>query len=416
MLALTVLLLMSAKPPDADALALKAQQAIAKKDLKSAEKAYAALAKLKPSGAGVLYNHAAVLSRLKQQDKAIAELDAAVANGFPMAEYMAQDPDFELLRAHPKWAATLEKAKVNEATVHARRQRADAAIAASELELAEGTVERARELIQPVSAEDAAEKTRFLVLRARAATSEAESLSFLGEAVSAGLVELPRAVELKSALESEAGAAVVAKILAARAELQKNVTWERAGLDEGPLVIGLHGYGESATTLCAHLAKAMPKSRVVCPPGPTRAEGGGRGWIDLQRTQAVLDVVLKTTVRGDDKPLLVGFSQGGWLGLREVLSRPERYRAAIIIGTSRFEPPDDAALARVSKSGLRVIFVAGSSDPAAMRAARTAYDLLTENGVPAEKLFAVGLSHALPPLVVLQEARKFIDAPDAPQN
>jgi predicted esterase len=333
-----------------------------------------------------------------------------------MAEYMAQDPDFESLHEHPKWGASLEKAKANEAAVQERRQKADAAITAAELELSEGTVEKARELLAPISADDAAEKTRFLLLRARTAASPEQSLAFLSEAISAGLVEVPRAPELEPVLSSEAGAPVVAKILAARAELQKNVTWERAGLDEGPLVIGLHGYGESATTLCTHLAKAMPKSRVVCPPGPTKADGGGRGWIDLQRTQAVLDVVLKTTVRGADKPLLVGFSQGAWLGLREVLSRPERYRAAIIIGTSRFEPPDDATLARVSKSEVRVIFVAGSSDPAAMRAARSAYDLLTENGVPAEKLFAVGLSHELPPLVVLQEARKFIDAPDAPQK
>lgn len=416
MLALTLLLLMTAKPPDADALALKAQQALAKKDWKGAEKAYAQLAKLKSTDAGVLYNHAATLARIKKKDAAIAELQAAVDNGFPKAEYMAQDPDFESLHADPKWAGILEKAKANEAAIKERWQKADAAILAAETELIEGTAAKAREYLATVAPEDAPERTRLSILKARAAATDEERIAALTEALDAGLVHLPEDLELKTFFASDAGVPVVQRIVAARNELQKTVTWERAGLDDGPLVIGLHGYGENATTLCEHLGKAMPKSRVVCPPGPHKAEGGGRGWVDLQRTQTVLDVVLKANVRNNERPLLVGFSQGGWVALREIFTRPEKYRAAIIMGTSRFDRPTDEALSRASKEGIRVIFVAGSADPAAMRVGRESYQLLTENGIDAERLFAVGLAHELPPLPVLQEARKFIDAPAPAQK
>lgn len=61
------------------------------------------LARLRPQDATVLYNLACSYSLLDQTEEAFAALDRALAAGYSDFKWMAQDPDLESLRKHPRY-------------------------------------------------------------------------------------------------------------------------------------------------------------------------------------------------------------------------------------------------------------------------------------------------------------------------
>ncbi|MBS1153643.1 MAG: putative hydrolase [Myxococcaceae bacterium] len=398
MIALVLLSILQADPA---ALAAAAEKSASEGRWADAVAQYQALVRARPEDAGALYNLAAALARSGQPEPSLDALERAVAAGFHMGAYLAADPDFEPVRTSARFLRAVERAKALEAGVRERRQKADEAVRRAEEAIARGDLAAARTAL-PQTAADVAEPTRYLFAAACVATAE-QAAELLGRALDAGFVDLPavEAAKCFAALRASPGwKALRQKLADSRRTV---VEAARAGLVErgqGAPIVALHGYGQDAPDFAERLSKLAPGSRVIAARGPVDT-GAGRGWVDLQRTQAVLDVALE---RAKDRPLLLGFSQGGWLGLRAGLTHPTRYCGVVAIATSRFEPPP---LEGARKAGLKVALVAGSADPAAVAAARLAEQQLTAAGVPVRVFIATGLGHELPDAKLLAEAIAF---------
>ena len=69
------------------------------------------LAQLRPHDATVLYNLACSYSLMGQIEQAFAALDRALAAGYSDVKWMAQDPDLEKLREHPRYEEVRSKIK-----------------------------------------------------------------------------------------------------------------------------------------------------------------------------------------------------------------------------------------------------------------------------------------------------------------
>lgn len=108
-----------------------------------------------------------------------------------------------------------------------------------------------------------------------------------------------------------------------------------------PVVVALHGRGADERSL-AVLAPDLPDGVVVaCPRGPV-PEGLGAAWwhmhaigypvaASLARTRAQLLGWLDDEV-GDADVALLGFSDGAVTAVDLLLARPDRFRAAVLLG------------------------------------------------------------------------------------
>lgn len=405
------LVALAAAPADPDALLQKAQTQAAKKDWKGADKSYVELLRARPDDVSARFRHAAVLVKLKKKDAALGELQAAVDAGFQDATFLDASPDFEPLHSDAKWNGLLDAARANEAKVAEKRLALNGKLAEAEAALTGGEPDKAAAALSSLKAEEMPERTAFELLRARVAKTDDERAQAVEAAVSAGLVDdklLTSAPELDAFLKTDAGSKIVQRVKANRAALQRAVEWTRVGGDEAPAIIGLVADGQDPKVVASSLEKAFPKAKIVVPAPPLKLTGKGRAWIDLQRTEAVLDVMFQTVKA--EKVLLVGFAQGAQLAVREAVERPERYPGVISVGATRFDPLSDDDLERAQKAGLRVVVIASGSDPLAMRTNNEAVNALANGGVPTQKFVAVGLVADVPPTPVLQEGRKFVEA------
>ncbi|MFL5319834.1 MAG: hypothetical protein ACJ790_09265 [Myxococcaceae bacterium] len=392
-------------PVDPDALLQKAQQQTVRKDWKGAEKSYALALSARPDDVASRFKHAEALIKLKKKDAALSELKLAVDQGFQDAAYLDAAPEFESLHENARWSTLIDDARENEARASARRQAMNAKLQDADAALQSGEADKARAALSALKPAEMPEQTAYEVLRARAAASDSDRASAIEAAIAAGLVD-PSLVPADFA-STEQGKRLVEKVRANRSALERSVEWTRAGGEDPPAIIGLVADGQEGKTVAASLEKAFPRARIVVPTPPFRLSGKGRAWIDLQRTEAVLDVMFSTVKA--DRALLVGFGQGAQLALREAVARPHRYSGVIVIGAPRFDPFPDDALESAAKAGLRVVVLASGSDPVAMRTNNEAVVALANGGIPTQKFVAVGLVAEVPPAQILQEAKKFLD-------
>lgn len=69
------------------------------------------LVRLQPDNATAHYNLACSLALCRRKSAALAELTRAVELGYRDHDWMAQDPDLEILKRHPGFAALLGRIK-----------------------------------------------------------------------------------------------------------------------------------------------------------------------------------------------------------------------------------------------------------------------------------------------------------------
>ena len=190
----------------------------------------------------------------------------------------------------------------------------------------------------------------------------------------------------------------------------------RAG-DELPLIIALHGRGDTAEGF-APLFRDLPVRARVAVLRPPHAWGGGQAWFlggwapaDKRRPTAAellahADRVVATAeairtsrpTRG--KPVVMGFSQGGMLTWAVALKHPRAFAAAFPVAGFLF--PEMLEQTRVDAAGLpKIVAFHGAADPlVSADDDRRGVQLLEKRGVRVDLRIYPGVAHELPPALV----------------
>lgn len=112
-----------------------------------------------------------------------------------------------------------------------------------------------------------------------------------------------------------------------------------------PLVVGVHGLGDTPESFCHVFGELRARVRVACPRAFAR-HGRGWSWFPVGRGDAAqaIDIAaaadrlgeaiaaLAAARRAPGSPIVTGFSQGGALALALAVRRPGSIRRAVPIG------------------------------------------------------------------------------------
>jgi len=144
-----------------------------------------------------------------------------------------------------------------------------------------------------------------------------------------------------------------------------------------PLIIVLHGFGGSPAGFPEIWGPAAERlgAILVVPNGPRRV-GNGRGWIDLDEADAVLEATLdyaRENFEVDwDRVVLTGFSEGGFMAMA-LGSRHSDLFAGVIPMAGGYIPEIDAP-PEAKDGDPRFYFMVGSLDRAAKQVRLAASD------------------------------------------
>ena len=198
------------------------------------------------------------------------------------------------------------------------------------------------------------------------------------DATSAARVEAadtsPSAAPIEAVAPSRPAASVELELVQGRAADIEPIAYEvlepaDAG-PETPLVIALHGMGDTPRGFTRFVAQLGLRARVFIGRGPEPYLYGGRQWYDNEAEDAIKQVrqrakdltQLASHVErlhpGAGKPALVGFSQGAAVVLQAALEFPDRWRA--VAGLSGFIA-SEAGATRPTAS-YPVLVTAGTED------------------------------------------------------
>jgi len=192
------------------------------------------------------------------------------------------------------------------------------------------------------------------------------------------------------------------------------VTGGAAADAELPLVIALHGRGDTAEGF-APLFRELPARARVAIVRPPQPWGGGQAWfigawahaetrraiaVELlalaDRVVATADAIRATRpTRG--RPIVMGFSQGGMLTWAVAVKHPRAIAAALPVAGFLF--PEMLELAHVdARATPPIVAFHGDADPVvSVDADREGVRLLEKRGVHAELRVFPGVRHELPP-------------------
>lgn len=176
-----------------------------------------------------------------------------------------------------------------------------------------------------------------------------------------------------------------------------------------PLVIGIHGLGDSPESFCRVFDDLRAKVRVACPRAFARH---GRGWSwfpidadDATKTAAIGAAAdrlaaaidrLATARRAPGRPVVAGFSQGGALAFAIAVRHPTSIARAVPMGGWLPEPLWPAAGAPVAP----ITALHGETDARIpIDRSRAAVDALAARGADATLRAFPGVGHTIPPEV-----------------
>src|SRR6185436_1956426 len=192
------------------------------------------------------------------------------------------------------------------------------------------------------------------------------------------------------------------------------VTGGAAADAELPLVIALHGRGDTAENFAPLFRDLSVRARVVIL-RPPHAWGGGQAWFVgawahpetrpkiAAELRALADRVVATAeairaarpTRG--RPVVKGFSQGGMLTWAVAVEHPRAISAAFPVAGFLF--PEMLERARIDARTLpRIVAFHGSADPlVSLDEDRRGVRLLEARGARIDLRVYPGVAHALPP-------------------
>jgi phospholipase/carboxylesterase len=201
------------------------------------------------------------------------------------------------------------------------------------------------------------------------------------------------------------------------------VTGGAGGDDPLPLVIALHGRGDTAEAF-APLFRELPARARVAILRPPHDWGGGQAWFlggwapgdkraavaaellaHADRVAATAEAIRAARpTRG--KPVVMGFSQGGMLAWTVAVKQPRAFAAAFPVAGFLF--PEVLERTRVdARATPPIIAFHGDADPlVSVDADREGARLLEKRGVRADLRIQRGVRHEMPPAMraeLLQE-------------
>jgi predicted esterase len=191
-----------------------------------------------------------------------------------------------------------------------------------------------------------------------------------------------------------------AKPALARAAIWHDVTARTAGATRGPLVIGLHGRGDSAQNF-ARLAPRFPAAISWRFLQASAAFSSGFAWFLRGaggRPEGISDGVTaihtQVLAAGSDRPVaLFGFSQGCMMILHYLVAHPDHVRAAACVGGSVVGV---LATEVGGESRPPILFVNGAEDPVVpAQDTRAAMQRVEALGFPTEHIEHAG-GHTVP--------------------
>ena len=190
----------------------------------------------------------------------------------------------------------------------------------------------------------------------------------------------------------------------------------RAG-DELPLIIALHGRGDTAEGF-APLFRDMPVRARVAVLRPPHAWGGGQAWFlggwtpadkraataaellaHADRVAATAEAI-RTSRPTRGKPVVMGFSQGGMLTWAVALKHPRAFAAAFPVAGFLF--PEMLEQTRLDAPAMPpIVAFHGGADPlVSADDDRRGVRLLEKRGVRVDLRIYPGVQHELPPALV----------------
>ena len=177
-----------------------------------------------------------------------------------------------------------------------------------------------------------------------------------------------------------------------------------------PLIVALHGLGDSAGPFLRLFQGFETKARIVALRAPDKY-GGGFSWFDFHGSRkdkkkradniaAAADAVAKAIIELSEKkpvagkPIVTGFSQGGMLSFALAVKHPEKISAAVPIGGALPRP-----LVPLEKPTETVPILAlhgGADTRVPIAPTREAVAALQKLGVPATLREFPGVGHTIP--------------------
>ena len=165
-----------------------------------------------------------------------------------------------------------------------------------------------------------------------------------------------------------------------------------------PLIIALHGYGDSAKNYPSAWGPAANEIGAILalPEGAMRV-GEGRGWVNVELAEAIVMLTLeyaKDNFDVDlDRVILTGFSQGGFMAMAIGLRNPDLFVGVIPMAGGYI--PDIDAPQEADEGDPRYYFMVGSHDKAVKPVERAASDFGAA-GYEVKLRVLPGTGHAFP--------------------
>ena len=165
-----------------------------------------------------------------------------------------------------------------------------------------------------------------------------------------------------------------------------------------PLIIALHGYGDSAKNYPAAWGPAAKEigAILVLPQGAAKI-GQGRGWIDVELADAIvlwtIDYARENLEVDWDRVVLTGFSEGGFMAMAIGVRHPHLF-AGVIPMAGGYIPSIDAP-PKAREGDPRYYFMVGSHDGAAERVRLAAADFEAA-GYEVDLRILLGTGHSFP--------------------
>lgn len=186
-----------------------------------------------------------------------------------------------------------------------------------------------------------------------------------------------------------------------------------------PLLVLLHGFGSNEHDL-ASLAPALPQARPWASlRAPLTMGYDAAAWFPLDPTFALDQEAVDEATRAvwswidahashDAAIVPIGFSQGGFMALQLLRTRPARVPGAVVLSgfANTQEQPADSDLARDRPP---VLWARGDADPVVPAHAITHLDDWLEGHADARRVVRPALGHGIDE-TVMTAVRSFIDA------
>jgi predicted esterase len=165
-----------------------------------------------------------------------------------------------------------------------------------------------------------------------------------------------------------------------------------------PLVIALHGYGDSGEHYPNVWGAAAGKlGAILAVPFGARVVGDGRAWGDLDETETIvmltLDQVKKDFEIDPERIVLTGFSQGGFMAMALGTRHPDVFSGVIPMAGGYIPDIDQPPTADGGEPAF--YFMVGSRDKAISQVRRAAADY-SEAGYAVKLRVVAGTGHSFP--------------------